>query len=192
LVLNTACNRYPDRRNILATVRVLITYLLARRGWTGRTTIDPNHTAAVEGDHYLAATTPAQLDAIEAIIEDGQADMLRKALPPVVLSLDAAATLAASHPDTVARLDLDDAAIALLVGGEPDVFTAACAKPTRQPLRPRRAAMPGQAMGLPAVSAGGVPTPPTPGRCSTTTPHGAARTDAPRGRAAADGGTQAA
>ncbi|WP_433359904.1 hypothetical protein [Streptosporangium sp. CA-115845] len=32
--------------------------MLARRGWTGRTTIDPNHSAAVEDDHYLVATTP--------------------------------------------------------------------------------------------------------------------------------------
>ncbi len=64
--------------------RIRTTYpnLLSRRGWTGRTTIDPNHSAAVEGDHYLSVTTPAQQDAIEAIIEDGQADLLRKAQPP--------------------------------------------------------------------------------------------------------------
>ena len=31
-----------------------------KRTWTGnaRATIDPNHTPAVEGDHYLTATTP--------------------------------------------------------------------------------------------------------------------------------------
>ena len=107
--------------------------LLARRGWTGRTTIDPNHTAAVEGDHYLTATTPAQRDAIEAIIEDGQADVLRKALPPVVLALDDAAAVAAAHPDTVARLGLDDAAVAELVGGQRDVFTAGCANQLASP-----------------------------------------------------------
>ena len=40
-----------------------------RSNWTGRTTIDPNHSAQVEGDHYLSSHTPAQLDAIEAVIE---------------------------------------------------------------------------------------------------------------------------
>ncbi|MGY6657646.1 hypothetical protein ACXIZN_36345 [Amycolatopsis sp. TRM77291] len=109
--------------------RIRTTYqqLLARRGWTGRTTIDPNHTAKVEGDHYLTATTPAQQDAVESIIEDGQADILRKAVPPVVLSDEQTAELVDGFPDAVARLTLDDAAIAELVGGDRDVFTAACA-----------------------------------------------------------------
>ena len=46
--------------------RIRTTYqsVLARRGWTGRTTIDPNHTARVEGDNYLSATTPARRDAL--------------------------------------------------------------------------------------------------------------------------------
>jgi hypothetical protein len=115
--------------------RLRTTYhnLLTRRGWTGRTTIDPNHSAAVKGDHYLTATTPVQLDAIEAIIEDGQADLLRKALPPTVLSLDDAAAVAAAHPDMVARLGLDAAAVTELVGGQRDVFTAACANQLASP-----------------------------------------------------------
>ncbi len=29
-----------------------------RASWTGRTTIDPNHSAQVEGDHYLSSHTP--------------------------------------------------------------------------------------------------------------------------------------
>ncbi|MBW4719805.1 hypothetical protein [Saccharothrix obliqua] len=109
--------------------RIRTTYqqLLARRGWTGRTTIDPNHTAQVEGDHYLTATTPAQRDAVESIIEDGQADILRKALPPVVLPDEQTAQLVNDFPEAVARLRLDDAAVVELVGGERDVFTAACA-----------------------------------------------------------------
>jgi hypothetical protein len=109
--------------------RIRTTYhnLLARRGWTGRTTIDPNHTAAVEGDRYLAATTPAQRDAVEAIIADGQADMLRKALPPVVLSQARTAALVAEYPDAVARLSIDAAVLRQLMGGQRDVFLAACA-----------------------------------------------------------------
>ncbi|MEU9183396.1 hypothetical protein AB0D14_02270 [Streptomyces sp. NPDC048484] len=109
--------------------RIRATYheRLARRGWTGRATIDPNHTARTEGDHYVTPTSPAQLDAVESIIEDGQADILRKALPPVVLSAGQAAQFAEDFPDEVKRLKLDATAIAELVGGERDVFTAACA-----------------------------------------------------------------
>lgn len=101
--------------------------LLASRGWTGRTTIDPNHTAGVEGDHYLAATTPAQIDAVETLIEEGQSDLLRKALPPTVLTTEQTVELVEQFPDLIASLGLDDAAITELVGGERDVFTAACA-----------------------------------------------------------------
>lgn len=109
--------------------RIRATYheRLARRGWTGRATIDPNHTARTEGDHYVTPTSPAQLDAVESIIEDGQADVLRKALPPVVLSAEQAVRFAEDFPDEVKRLELDAVAIAELVGGERDVFTAACA-----------------------------------------------------------------
>ncbi|CAO0837550.1 Integrase OS=Streptomyces microflavus OX=1919 GN=Smic_07840 PE=4 SV=1 [Streptomyces microflavus] len=99
---------------------------LARRGWTGRALIDPNHSARTEGDHYATPTDPDQLDDIDSIINDGQADILRKALPPVVLTSERAAQFAADFPDEVRRLGLDTAAIAELVGGERDVFTAAC------------------------------------------------------------------
>lgn len=56
-----------------------------KRSWTGNTraTIDPNHTPAVEGDHYLSATTPGQRHAVETIIEDAQHDLLRvRSRPP--------------------------------------------------------------------------------------------------------------
>jgi hypothetical protein len=99
---------------------------LARRGWSGRATIDPNHTARTEGDHYITPTDPAQLDAVESIIEDGQGEILRKARPPVVLTGEQAAAFAESFPDEVGRLGLDSGAVAELVGGERDVFTAAC------------------------------------------------------------------
>ncbi|WP_143945082.1 hypothetical protein [Streptomyces benahoarensis] len=63
---------------------------------------------------------------MESIIEDGQTAVLRKSLPPVVLSTDRAAELAEGFPDAVKRLGLDSAALAELMGGERDVFTAAC------------------------------------------------------------------
>jgi hypothetical protein len=130
-------NRWADRHDLrgddgarlaLHRSRIRTTYqnVLARRGWTGRTTIDPNHTARVEGDNYLSATTPSQRDALESIVEQGQADLLRRALPPVVLSADQAIELVNDFPDAVSRLSVDEGVIADLVGGRRDVFTAAC------------------------------------------------------------------
>ncbi len=81
----------------------------------------------MEGDHYLTATTPSQRRAVEAIVEDAQHDLLRKAHPPTVVTDEDAATLARDYPQLVAALALDDAVIAELVGGQRDVFTAACA-----------------------------------------------------------------
>lgn len=108
--------------------RVRTTYLnrLSRAGWTGATTIDPNHTPAVEGDHYLSSLTPAQLEAVESIIEDGQADMLRKAQPPTVLTDEETAKFAAELPALARQMGLDAGVLAELLGGERDVFTASC------------------------------------------------------------------
>lgn len=116
-----------DRRRI----RTTYLSLRDRSRWHGsaRSAVDPNHTPAVEGDHYLTAATPAQVDAVESIIEDAQQDMLRRAQPPVVLADDDAADLVGRYPTLVAQLDLDDTAITELVGGEQDVFVAACADP---------------------------------------------------------------
>ena len=116
-----------DRRRI----RTTYLSLRDRSRWHGsaRSAIDPNHTPAVEGDHYLTAATPAQRDALDAIIEDAQHDLLGRAHPPVVLADEDAAELAGRYPELVRELDLDDATIAGLLSGEQDVFTAACADP---------------------------------------------------------------
>ena len=116
-----------DRRRI----RTTYLSLRDRSRWHGssRSAIDPNHTPAVEGDHYLTAATPAQRAALDTIIEDAQRDLLGKAHPPVVLADEDAAELAAAYPGLVAGLNLDDATIAGLLSGEQDVFTAACADP---------------------------------------------------------------
>jgi hypothetical protein len=102
-----------------------------RRSWTGstRATIDPNHSPRVEGDRYLTAATAAERDAVEEIIADAQADMLRRAHPPAVLTEAETGDLARDFPQLAARLGLDDAALAELAGGQRDVFTAACADP---------------------------------------------------------------
>ncbi len=93
----------------------------------GRATIDPNHGPQVEGDHYLSAVTPAQRKAVEAIVEDAQHDLLRRAHPPTVLTGEDTAALARDYPNLVGALGLDDSVIAELTGGQQDVFTAACA-----------------------------------------------------------------
>jgi hypothetical protein len=102
-----------------------------RAAWTGstRARIDPNHSPAVEGDHYLTAGTPAQRDAVDAIIADAQADLLRKGRPPVVLSAGQAAEVAAALPAAVAGMGLAATAIGELASGAQDVFAAACTDP---------------------------------------------------------------
>jgi hypothetical protein len=115
-----------DRRRI----RTTFLSLRDRKSWFGstRATVDPNHTPAVEGDHYLSASTPAQRDAIETIIENSQADLLRKAHPPVVLTTEATTELLDRFTDAVARLRVDDATLTELVTTTGrDVFVAACA-----------------------------------------------------------------
>lgn len=114
---------------ILHTARIRTTYQnrLGRKGWTGMTTIDPNHSPRVEGDHYLTATTPAQQQAVEGIIAQAQADVLRRARPPVVLTSEEAAEFAAAHPEQIRSLDLDRGVLSELLSGTQDVFTAACA-----------------------------------------------------------------
>jgi hypothetical protein len=116
-----------DRRRI----RTTYLSLRDRSRWHGsaRSAIDPNHTPAVEGDHYLTAATPAQRAALETIVEDAQHDLLAKASTPVVLPDEDAARLADEYPALVAGLGLDDATIAGLLSGEQDVFVAACADP---------------------------------------------------------------
>jgi len=116
-----------DRRRI----RTTYLSLRDRSRWHGssRSAIDPNHTPAVEGDHYLSAATPAQRETLDTIIEDAQHDLLSRSHPPVVLADEDAAELAERYPELVAGLNLDDATIAGLMSGEQDVFTAACADP---------------------------------------------------------------
>ncbi len=98
-----------------------------KRAWTGRTTIDPNRTARVEGDQYLSRPSPAQQDALHAVIEDAQADLVRRATTAVVITSQDPVAAAQALPGQVASLHLTRTVIAELVGGQRDVFTAACA-----------------------------------------------------------------
>ena len=131
---SSAQERWADEHGVnVHRHRIRTTYLSLRdrSRWHGsaRSAIDPNHTPAVEGDHYLTAATPAQREALDTIIEDAQHDLLSRSHPPVVLADENAAELAGNYPDLVKGLNLDDDTIAGLVSGEQDVFTAACADP---------------------------------------------------------------
>lgn len=112
-----------------ARIRTTHHSMRAKATWTGsaRARIDPNHRADVEGDHYLTASTPAQHHTVEAIVEDAQYDLLQRAHPPAVVDEEDAARLAADYPQLVAGLGLDEGTLAELVGGDRDVFVAACA-----------------------------------------------------------------
>jgi hypothetical protein len=111
--------------------RIRTTHLAMRdrRAWNGqgRATIDPNHSPQVEADHYLTVATPSQRRAMDALVEDAQHDLLRRAHPPSVITSEDAAELARDYPQIVSALGLDDTVIAELVSGTRDVFTAACA-----------------------------------------------------------------
>jgi hypothetical protein len=112
-----------------ARIRTTHLSLRDKSTWAGRgrATIDPNHTPAVEGDHYLTAATPAQQQSIDAIVADAQHDLVRRAQPPAVLSADDTAVLAREYPRLVTSPGLDGSVLAGLVSGTRDVFTAACA-----------------------------------------------------------------
>ncbi len=103
-----------------------------RSTWTGRATIDPNHSAQVEGDHYLHSHTPAQLDAIE----QAQTDLRRKAEPSTIATGEDAAAFVANFPAVVEAAGLDGDAITALLAGQQDVFVAACAAPLNSPHAP--------------------------------------------------------
>lgn len=104
--------------------------------WTGRTTIDPNHSARVEGDHYLSSRTPAQADAIDGVIEQAPGELRRKAAPPVVVTTQDAVAFTAAFPRLVQDAGLDAGLVMALVSGEQDFFVAACANPLNSPHAP--------------------------------------------------------
>ncbi|MDQ6748501.1 MAG: hypothetical protein M3010_10420, partial [Candidatus Dormibacteraeota bacterium] len=96
------------------------------RHWNGALRIDPNHSARVEGDHYLAQTRASE--PLEATIEAAQHDALRKAdtAPLTLFDPDELAALVDDPVAAAARLGMTASAATELLGGERDVFAAAC------------------------------------------------------------------
>jgi len=107
-----------------------------RSAWSGTATIDPNHSAQVEADHYLTSHTPAQMSAIEGVIEDAARDVRRKAEPPVIFDAEDAAAFAEDFPHLVEEAGLSTGEIKALLSGEQDMFVAACADPLNGPHAP--------------------------------------------------------
>ena len=66
---------------------------------------------------------------MEAIVEQGQGDMVRRAQPPRVVTAGQLAELADALPEAIAALGLDESTAAEIVSGGQDVFTAACTDP---------------------------------------------------------------
>jgi hypothetical protein len=95
------------------------------RHWNGSVRIDPNHSARVEGDHYLSQRPS---DPLEATIEAAQRDALAKATtaPLTLLDADELAELSQDLPAAAARLGMTAEGAAQLLAGEHDVFVAAC------------------------------------------------------------------
>jgi len=96
------------------------------RHWNGALRIDPNHSARVEGDHYLAQTRAS--DPLEATIEAAQRDALRKAAtaPLTLFDPDELAALVDDPEAAAVRLGITASAAAELLAGQRDVFAAAC------------------------------------------------------------------
>jgi len=123
---------------------------------SGRATIDPNHSPQAEGDHYLTATTPAQRDALDAIIEDaqhrpgppGQADGRhhRGTRRRPGRRLPAAGRLPPARRRRARRARRRAAGR----------VHRRLRRPAVRPARPERETVPGEAVGLPPLPAGGV------------------------------------
>lgn len=115
--------------------RLRATYisLLASRKWTGRTTIDPNHTAGIEGRHYLASIDQTHELLLAQVVEEAQADMLRKGFPSNVLTDEDLAQAAHILTESVTAHLSSESALQTFLSGEQDVFLASCANQLASP-----------------------------------------------------------
>lgn len=121
--------RDDDGRPLALDLRRLRTTWMARKAkyWHGAVTVDPNHTATVEGDRYL--TRSADAEEVAAVVEAAQGDLLRRAehVELVVAADDDLADEVDGPAAVVARgaLTTDET--------EWDMFAAACKNPFDSP-----------------------------------------------------------
>lgn len=122
--------RDDDGRPLALDLRRLRTTWVARKAkyWHGAVTVDPNHTATVEGDRYL--TRSADPEEVAAIVEAAQGDLLRRA--EHVALVTAADNHLADEVDGPAAV-LAREAIAVDDRTEWDMFAAACKNPFDSP-----------------------------------------------------------
>ncbi|PVZ61232.1 hypothetical protein [Arthrobacter sp. H-02-3] len=115
--------------------RIRATYLtlMANRHWNGRSTIDPNHSAAVEGRHYLASIDDTYELMLTEIVEEAQTDMLRKGVPVNVLTDEELAHSGYDFADGLNAHMPSDSTVEQLLSGEQDVFLASCANQLASP-----------------------------------------------------------
>jgi hypothetical protein len=128
--------RDDDRTRLALDFRRLRTTWIARKSryWHGAVTVDPNHTAAVEGDHYV--TGAARPDEVASLVEEAQRDLLRRAEHvALVLTPDAELADRVDGPDASrVRAEHEQPAVH---GGEWDMFAAACRDPFDSPFSPK-------------------------------------------------------
>lgn len=115
--------------------RIRTTYisLLANRKWTGRSTIDPNHSAGIEGSHYLASVDRTYELLLTEVVEEAQSDMLRKGVPVNVVTDEALAQATYNLTDSVTTHMSSESAIEQLLSGKQDVFLASCSNQLASP-----------------------------------------------------------
>lgn len=115
--------------------RIRATYLalMANRHWNGRTTIDPNHSPAVEGRHYLASIDDTYELMLTEIVEEAQSDMLRKGVPVNVLTDEELTRSGQTFADGLDAHMPPGSHIEQLLSGEQDVFLASCANQLASP-----------------------------------------------------------
>jgi|GEM_PF-4044650 len=128
--------RTDNGERLALDLRRLRTTWIARkaRDWHDAVTVDPNHSATVEGDHYL--TRSADPEVVDSLIEDAQRDLVLRAehVALVVMPDDERADLVDGPAGTQQRAQQQQE--------EPpgpqrwDMFAAACKDPFNSPFAP--------------------------------------------------------
>lgn len=115
--------------------RIRATYitLMANRHWNGRSRIDPNHSAGVEGRHYLASVSDTYELMLTEIVEDAQSDLLRKGMPVNVLTDEDLAQSSYKLARSVTTHLSTESTMQQFLSGERDVFLASCANQLDSP-----------------------------------------------------------
>ncbi|WP_448059069.1 hypothetical protein [Cellulomonas hominis] len=125
--------RSDDGELLRLNLRRLRTTWTARKSkfWHGAVTVDPNHSATVEGDRYL--TRSADPGEVDTLVEDAQADLMRRAdHVALVLATDDELADQVDSPGATWARGQDEASST----APWDMFAAACRDPFKSPFSP--------------------------------------------------------